>query len=96
MQAAFQAMEAMRRQWASELGRHGIRVVTLQTAGIPESIPATIPWGAAIAEDTVARTMLGRAATLDDVGNAAVFAASDLARTLTATALNIACSAVVD
>ena len=30
------------------------------------------------------QTLLGRAATLEDVGNAAVFAASDWARTLTA------------
>ena len=40
--------------------------------------------------------MLNRAATLDDVGNAAVFAASDWARTMTATALNITCGAQVD
>lgn len=46
--------------------------------------------------DTVGRTMLGRAATLEDVGNVAAFAASDHARTMTATALNITCGAVVD
>jgi 3-oxoacyl-[acyl-carrier protein] reductase len=40
--------------------------------------------------------MLKRAATLEDVGNAAVFAASDWARTMTATALNITCGAVPD
>jgi enoyl-[acyl-carrier-protein] reductase (NADH) len=40
--------------------------------------------------------MLKRAATLDDVANAAVFAASDLARAITASALNITCGAVVD
>jgi enoyl-[acyl-carrier-protein] reductase (NADH) len=39
--------------------------------------------------------MLGRAATLDDVGNVAAFAASDHARTITATALNITCGAEV-
>ena len=40
--------------------------------------------------------MLGRAATLADVGNVAAFAASDHARSMTATALNITCGSVVD
>jgi 3-oxoacyl-[acyl-carrier protein] reductase len=40
--------------------------------------------------------MLGRAASLDDVGNVAAFAASDLARSMTASVLNITCGSVVD
>jgi len=44
----------------------------------------------------IGQTMLGQAATLEDVGNVAAFAASDLARTMTATALNISCGAIVD
>jgi 3-oxoacyl-[acyl-carrier protein] reductase len=96
LQTAFQAIEAMRRQLACELGPHGIRVVTLQTAGVPESIPESFEGRQAITADTVGRTMLGRAATLEDVGNVAAFAASDYARTMTATALNITCGAVVD
>jgi enoyl-[acyl-carrier-protein] reductase (NADH) len=40
--------------------------------------------------------MLKRAATLEDVGNVAAFAASEQARTMTATALNISCGAIVD
>jgi 3-oxoacyl-[acyl-carrier protein] reductase len=40
--------------------------------------------------------MLGRAATLDDVGNAAVFAASDWSRALTATKLNLTGGTVPD
>jgi hypothetical protein len=35
-------------------------------------------------------------ATLDHVGNVALFAASDRARSVTATALNITCGSVVD
>ena len=38
-QVAFEALESMRRQLASELGRHGVRVATLRTGGVPESIP---------------------------------------------------------
>ena len=36
---ALDAIEGLRRQWAVELGPHGIRVVTLKTGGVPESIP---------------------------------------------------------
>jgi 3-oxoacyl-[acyl-carrier protein] reductase len=50
----------------------------------------------AVIDDIVEGTMLKRAATLEDVGNVAVFAASDWARTMTATALNITCGSVVD
>jgi 3-oxoacyl-[acyl-carrier protein] reductase len=72
-------------------------VVTLQSAGVPETIPQEAAEGMQpIIDNMVAVTMLKRAATLDDVGNAAVFAASDWARTMTATALNITCGAVVD
>ena len=48
-----------------------------------------------LVESLVAPTMLGRGAVLEDVGNVAVFAASDLARTITASAINISCGAIV-
>lgn len=96
LQVAFQAIDALRRNLACELGPHGIRVVTLQTGGVPETIPEGFDGREAIVDDIVRRTMLGRAATLDDVGNVAAFAASDQARTMTATALNITCGAQVD
>jgi len=96
LQVAFQAIEALRRNLACELGPHGIRVVTLQTGGVPETIPEGFDGRQAITDDIVRRTMLNRAATLDDVANVAAFVASDLARTMTATALNITCGAQVD
>src|SRR6185312_11420716 len=37
---AFEAVETMRRQFSVELGRKGVRFVTLRTGGIPESISA--------------------------------------------------------
>ena len=82
----------MRRQLAAELGPHGVRVVTLQTGGIPESVP--LEHRAPIEEDIVGDTLLGRAATLDDVGRAAVFAASDWGRTITGAQVNITCGSV--
>jgi 3-oxoacyl-[acyl-carrier protein] reductase len=38
-QVAFDAIETIRRQLAVELGPHGVRVVTLASGGVPESIP---------------------------------------------------------
>jgi 3-oxoacyl-[acyl-carrier protein] reductase len=95
-QVALNAVESLRRQLASELGGHGIRAVTLQTGGIPETIPDSFDGREEITEGIVDSTMLGRAATLEDVGNVAAFAASDQARTMTATTLNISCGAIVD
>ena len=96
LQVAFSAMEALRRNLASELGPHGIRVLTLRTGGVPETLPEGFDGRQAIVNDIEGNTMLKRAATLDDVGNVAAFAASDHARTMTATALNISCGAIVD
>jgi 3-oxoacyl-[acyl-carrier protein] reductase len=93
---ALDAIEGLRRQWACELGRHGIRVVTLKTGGVPETIPDGFAEKDAITASIEQETLLGRAATLADVGNVAAFVASDHARTLTATEVNISCGALVD
>jgi len=95
LQVSFQAVEALRRGLSVELGSHGIRVVTLQTNGIAESI-SDPDFRAKIEAGIVANTMLERGATLEDVGNAAVFAASDWARTVTASKINITCGGFVD
>ena len=71
-------------------------MLTLQTGGIPETLPEEFAGRQAITEDIEGRTMLGRAAALADVGHVAAFAASDYARSMTATALNITCGSVVD
>jgi len=95
-QVAFDAIETMRRQLSVELGPHGIRVVTLASGGIPESLPEGFDGRQAIVESIEAQTLLGRAATLEDVGNAAAFAASDWARSMTAAIVNVSCGALVD
>lgn len=95
-QVAFDAIETIRRQLSVELGPHGIRVVTLASGGVPESLPAGFEGRNAIVELIEGHTLLGRAATLDDVGNAAAFAASDWARTMTAATLNVSCGALID
>ena len=93
---ALDAIEGLRRQWAVELGQYGIRVLTLKTGGIPESIPEDYPERENIINNLLPSTLLNRAATLADVGNVAVFVASDLARTMTSTEINISCGAIVD
>ncbi|MGP3967543.1 SDR family NAD(P)-dependent oxidoreductase [Streptomyces sp. 6N223] len=93
---ALDAIEGLRRQWAIELGPHGVRVVTLKSGGVPESVPDGFPAKEAITDGLVKETQLGRCATLADVGEVAAFVASDRARTLTATDVNISCGAIVD
>jgi 3-oxoacyl-[acyl-carrier protein] reductase len=95
LQVAFQAQEALRRNLAAELAPHGIRSISLQTSGIPETI-SDPDFRDRISEGIAASTLLGRAATLADVGNAAVFAASDRAASITGTKLNISCGSFVD
>ena len=93
---ALDAVEGLRRQWAVELGEHDIRVITLKTGGITETIPEDIPGRDAIIADIEEDALLNRTATLDDVGDVASFMASDRARTMTATEVNISCGAMMD
>jgi len=95
-QLAFDAHESMRRQLSAELGRHGIRVVTLKTGGVPETIPAGFEGRDEIVDGIVGQTMLGYGATLADVGDVAAFVASDRARTMTAATVNVSAGALVD
>ena len=96
LQVAFEALESMRRQLSSELGPHGVRVVTLRTGGVPETIPEGFEGRERIVGDIQKATMLGWAATLEDVGHVAAFVASDRARTMTAATVNISCGTLVD
>jgi len=93
---ALDAIESLRRQWAVELGSHGIRVVTLKTGGIIETLPANEPGRDEIADSIQQAALLNWTATLADVGNVAAFVASDQGRTLTATDVNISSGALID
>jgi 3-oxoacyl-[acyl-carrier protein] reductase len=95
-QVALGAVDALRKQLAAELGSHGIRVVTLLTGGIADSLPPDFEGRDAIVDMLVEPTMLKRSATSADVADVAVFAASDRAASMTATALNLSCGAIVD
>ena len=95
-QVALEALEAFRRQLACEVGPRGVRVVTLQTGGVAETIPEGYEGREELVASLVEPTLLKRTATLEDVGNVAAFVASDKARTMTATGVNITCGAIVD
>ena len=93
---ALDAMEGLRRQWAVELGPYGVRVVTMVTGGIIE----TIPWQTEGREEILAEieksAHLNRTATLADVGNVACFIVSDKAGAITDATVNISAGAIVD
>jgi 3-oxoacyl-[acyl-carrier protein] reductase len=102
----FDAMESQCRQWATELGPLGVRVAWLRTTGLPEAL-ADIPLfpdygtGAAMTREELLAwlkrdTMLNRLTTLEEVGNAAAFLASDRAGGVTAAGANLTCGAVPD
>jgi NAD(P)-dependent dehydrogenase (short-subunit alcohol dehydrogenase family) len=101
---AFDAIESLCRQWACELGPKGIRVVWVQTTGIPEAISEVVDrfpdYGTGSGEGMTrheliawleSETMLNRLTSLVDVGNMAAFMVSDRASAMTASAGNITC-----
>jgi 3-oxoacyl-[acyl-carrier protein] reductase len=91
---AWAALAGLCRQLAAELGPSGVRVAWLLSPGSPDPSTPGDPSGP---EDPGApATLLGRRPTYGDVGSAAAFLASDWARTMTATEVNITGGAVVD
>jgi NAD(P)-dependent dehydrogenase (short-subunit alcohol dehydrogenase family) len=94
-QVAFDAIETLRRQLSIELGPHGVRVVTLESGGLPETLP-DFEGRQEIVDLIEGQTLLGRGATLEDVGNTAAFAASDWARSMTAATINVSAGALID
>jgi 3-oxoacyl-[acyl-carrier protein] reductase len=95
-QIALHAVEALRRQLSAELGPYGVRLVTMRTGGVPETIPDGFEGGEELVDSLVKATLLGRAATLEDVGSVAAFVASDRARTMTAATVNVSAGAIID
>jgi 3-oxoacyl-[acyl-carrier protein] reductase len=94
-QVAFEALEVLRKQLAVELGKQGVRTVTLRTAGVPETLPE-FEGRERVMELMEKEKILPNLATLDDVGNVAAFVASDKARTMTAATANVSCGALID
>ncbi len=93
---ALDAMEGLRRQWALELGKYGVRVVTLVSGGIIETIPWQTEGRDEVVREIAAAAHLNRTATLADVGNVASFIVSDRAAVITDATVNISSGAIVD
>jgi len=62
----------------------------------PETIPDDMPGRDDIVASIQKATLLGRTATLADVGKVAAFVASDQAGTMTSATVNLSCGAIVD
>ncbi len=100
------AIEGLWRQLAIELGPRDIRLVTLRSSGSPDTPGVAF----AIAEHAKAEgmtpeafearmaevSMLKRMAKMADIADAAVLAASDQARSMTAAVLNCTCGEIAD
>lgn len=95
-QVAFDVIETMRRQLSVELGRHGIRVVTLESGGVTESLPEDFEGRETIVDLIEGQTLIGRTATLEEIGNVAAFVASDKAGPMTAATVNTSAGSLVD
>jgi 3-oxoacyl-[acyl-carrier protein] reductase len=98
----FDAIESLCRQWACELGRYGVRVLWLQTTGLPEAVTDDLQpgYGTGSGEGMTREelfawlrrsTMLDRLTTLAEVGAMAAFMASDQAGAVTGVAANLTC-----
>jgi 3-oxoacyl-[acyl-carrier protein] reductase len=75
---------------ARDPGRHP------ESGGVPESLPEGFEGREEIVDLIEGQSLLGRGATLEDVGNAAVSAASDWARSMTAATVNVSCGTLID
>ncbi len=95
VQIGMDIVEALRRQWAADLAPYGVRVVSLLTGGIPASFPDT-PDMAEARQGLIDATLLKREVSLADVGHVAAFVASERARSMTKTQVNISAGAVGD
>lgn len=106
MAPSWAAMEALTRNLSAELAQSGVRAVTLRSTGLPETQTIEVVYGLHAKAHGVAReqfqgflenlTHTKRSTTLREVADAAVFAASDRASSMTGATLNITGGMVVD
>jgi NAD(P)-dependent dehydrogenase (short-subunit alcohol dehydrogenase family) len=100
------AIEGLCRQFAAELGPHGIRVICLRSSGSPDApgVEAAMRLHAENAGISVKameariaeNTLLRRMPRLADVANAAALMASNHANAITGAVANVTCGEIVD
>ncbi len=94
---ACRIMECMSTNLASELGKHGVRVVSIRSAGSPDSkaFKDAVEHGGEKAVEFIKKieddTMLKKMPVMDDIANTAVFLASDMAAGITGVAVDVTC-----
>jgi 3-oxoacyl-[acyl-carrier protein] reductase len=94
---ACRIMECMATNLASELGKYGIRVVSIRSAGSPDSqaFKDALEHGGERAVEFIKKieddTMLNKMPVMDDIANTAVFLASDKAAGITGVAVDVTC-----
>jgi NAD(P)-dependent dehydrogenase (short-subunit alcohol dehydrogenase family) len=98
------ATEAFMRYLAAEVGRSGVRVCGIWTAGVAETLSreklasvggANVPEPQAALDMIAAMAALGRVPTLADVSEVAAFLASDRAAGVTGSMTNVTCGLVL-
>lgn len=85
------ALEAATRELASELGPKNISVNALSPGPIATRAAGGLADFDALAEAAIARSPMKRLATIDEVGAAAAFLASDAGRAITGVTLHVDC-----
>ncbi|CAN5341338.1 SDR family oxidoreductase [soil metagenome] len=89
------AIECFARTLAGEVGRHGVRVVTLRPNFTPDSHPESLADPDAL-RPLIDGTALGRLPRLAEVAATAAFVASDHAGAMTGAVVNLTCGAIMD
>lgn len=93
--AACAVIEELTRSLAAEVGPLGVRVVCLRPDAIPETWSPEDQAGPS-RDYMTDGTVLGHLPTLQQVADAAVFAASDRAGAMTGTIVNLTCGSIMD
>jgi NAD(P)-dependent dehydrogenase (short-subunit alcohol dehydrogenase family) len=94
---ACSAVETFSKNLAAELGIYGIRVVNIRSGGSPDSkvfkdaIESNPEAMQHLLQSMEADTMLKKLPLMDDIANAAVFLASDMAGKITGVTLDVTC-----
>ena len=106
MAPSWAGMEAMNRNFSSELAQYGVRAVTVRSTGLPETKTIDVVFGLHAKAIGIPQeqfrgfieslTHTKRSTTIEEVADAATFAASDRARSMTASTLNLTGGLVVD
>lgn len=106
MPSTWSSIEALSRTISAELGPHGIRSICILTSAMPDTPLIDEVYGLHAKAHNIdykqfhagmeGKTHTKRLASIHDLANAAVFAASDEGRAMTGTILNLTAGLVVD